>query len=121
MEKHITAIGWLYIIFNVLGIIGAIFIFTLLTSIGIASGEEDAMTILAIVGTAIGFFLLIVSLPGIIGGVGLLKKQNWARILVLVLGFLNLLNIPFGTALGIYTIWALLNDETINMFTAPSG
>jgi hypothetical protein len=39
---------------------------------------------------------------------GLYEKQPWARILGIVLGFLVLLRIPFGTALGIYTLWVLL-------------
>jgi hypothetical protein len=29
---------------------------------------------------------------------------------VLILGVLHLANIPFGTAIGIYTLWALLNE-----------
>ena len=52
-------------------------------------------------------FLLIISAPGIIGGFGILKKYSWARVLVLILGALNLLNIPFGTILGVYTFWVL--------------
>ncbi|HUL16893.1 MAG TPA: zinc ribbon domain-containing protein [Terriglobales bacterium] len=39
---------------------------------------------------------------------GLYEKQPWARILGIVLGFLVLIRIPFGTALGIYTLWVLL-------------
>ncbi len=51
---------------------------------------------------------------------GLLKRQSWARILVLVLGILNLLNVPFGTALGIYSIWTLTNKETEKLFSGNS-
>jgi zinc-ribbon domain/Predicted membrane protein (DUF2127) len=39
---------------------------------------------------------------------GLFERRPWARILVLVIGFLALLRFPFGTALGIYTLWVLL-------------
>jgi zinc-ribbon domain len=39
---------------------------------------------------------------------GLYEKRPWARILGIVLGFLVLIRIPFGTALGIYTLWVLL-------------
>jgi hypothetical protein len=39
---------------------------------------------------------------------GLFERRSWARILALVLGFLALLRFPFGTALGIYTLWVLL-------------
>jgi len=58
------------------------------------------------------------SIPSLIGGLGLLKLKSWARYLVLVLGFLNLPGIPVGTALGIYTIWVLLKDETARLCSA---
>ena len=45
---------------------------------------------------------------GLIAGWGLLERQPWARTLSIVLACFSLLNAPFGTALGIYTLWALL-------------
>jgi hypothetical protein len=44
---------------------------------------------------------------GVLVGWGLLQRQPWARMLALVLGLLSLIDIPFGTAVGIYTLWAL--------------
>jgi hypothetical protein len=41
----------------------------------------------------------------------LLKHQSWARIAAIVLGIVSLLHPPFGTALGIYTLWVLLSDQ----------
>ena len=121
MEKHLTVLGVLYIAFSALGILAAIIVFTAVVGGGLISGDSEAMTITAIVGPTIAFFLILVSAPGIIGGIGLLKRRNWARILVLVLGFLNLINIPFGTALGVYTIWALLKDETVQLFSTGTN
>jgi hypothetical protein len=43
---------------------------------------------------------------------GLFQREDWARPLGLVLGFLALIRIPFGTALGIYTLWVLLPQES---------
>ena len=40
----------------------------------------------------------------------------WARILTIVLSALNLINIPFGTALGVYGLWVLLNKDTERLF-----
>jgi hypothetical protein len=118
MEKHVTVLGVLYIAFGALGILAAIVVFTAVVGGGILSGDSEAMAITAIVGPAITLFLLILSAPGVIGGIFLLKWRPWARILILILGFLNLLNIPFGTILGIYTIWVLLKNETTRLFTA---
>ena len=66
---------------------------------------------------SIGGLIVVTSIPEIIGGIGLLKKQGWARILVLILGFLNLLDIPIGTALGVYTIWVLLKEESAQILS----
>lgn len=56
------------------------------------------------------FSMLFSSLPGIIGGWGLFYGKKWARLLVLVLSFLQLLQFPFGTMLGIYTLLVLFRD-----------
>lgn len=43
---------------------------------------------------------------------GLFERETWARMLGLALGFLALLRFPLGTALGIYTLWVLLPEES---------
>jgi hypothetical protein len=64
---------------------------------------------------------ILIAAPGIIGGIGLLQHQPWARIVVLVLGFLNLLAVPFGTILGIYTIWVFMANDTDDVFGSWPG
>jgi hypothetical protein len=81
--------------------------------------EVEAATVLRIVGIALASFLALFGFPKIIGGIGLLKGHEWARILILVVSFLSLLNIPFGTALGVYSIVILLNKETAQLFHFP--
>ena len=110
----------MWIAFSALGLLLAIIIFTAVVGGGIISGDSEAMAITGIVGPAIALFFVLLSAPGLIGGIYLLKHRPWARILVLVLGFINLIEIPIGTALGIYTIWVLFKNETVELFTAPS-
>lgn len=57
---------------------------------------------------------------GIAAGWGLLERRPWARMLAIVLGFLNLLDMPFGTALGIYTLWVLLPARSEEEYRAVS-
>lgn len=116
MEKHITVVAVLHIGFSVMSILIAIFVFLLLNIIGIASQESKAQLVLTIVSTGVALFFLIWSVPGIIGGIGLFKRRNWARILILVLSAIDLLNIPIGTALAIYSFWVLVHDETVKIF-----
>jgi hypothetical protein len=40
-------------------------------------------------------------------GYALLTRKPWGRILAIVIGILQLIHVPFGTALGIYTLWVL--------------
>ena len=108
--------GALYIAFSCLGLLVAVFVFTVVTGAGILSGDLEAMAITSIVGSAVAMFLFVISAPGIIGGYGILKKYSWARVLVLILGALNLLNFPFGTVLGVYTFWVLLNEDIAKEF-----
>ena len=117
MEKHVQILGILYIVFGVLGLIGALTVFVVLGIGGLFSPDEDAALLVVVIGGLIACIILVTSIPGIIAGWGLMKHQNWARILTLVLSFLNLLNLPFGTALGIYGIWLLFNDEAVRLFS----
>ncbi|MDA2937642.1 hypothetical protein MYX75_05190, partial [Acidobacteria bacterium AH-259-A15] len=120
MEKHVTILGALYIAFAVLGLLCALIVFVSVVGGGLLSGDREAVAITSIVGPAVALFLILISGPGLIGGIGLLQRRSWARMLVLVLGFLNLINIPFGTVLGIYTIWVLMKDESARLFGAES-
>lgn len=58
--------------------------------------------------SVVGWVLLTGGILGLITGWGLLQREPWARTLALVMGCLSLFNPPFGTALGIYTLWVLL-------------
>jgi hypothetical protein len=61
---------------------------------------------------SIGFGIMLFAVLGGIVGWGLLSRQSWGRMLALVLGCLNLLDFPLGTALGIYTLWVLLPAQS---------
>ncbi len=42
-----------------------------------------------------------------------MHRDPWARVLTLVLAFFVLfINIPLGTAVGVYTMWVLLPGES---------
>jgi hypothetical protein len=66
------------------------------------------------------FFLVVGAGLGFLAGWGLLQRKSWARILALVLGTLSLLDVPLGTALGIYTLWVLLPARSEEEFRQDS-
>jgi hypothetical protein len=122
MDKHITVLAVLYLAFGVIFLLLGAFLFVTIAGAGWMSGDSEAIAITSGVGGLLGVLFLIMALPSLFAGLGLMRHARWARILALVLGAINLFNIPFGTALGIYTFWVLLNDQTQPLFglSAPA-
>jgi hypothetical protein len=116
MQQHVTILGWLYVIGHALFLAIGVFLFLLLTTIGLAVNDPEARLVLPIVGTALGSLLILLGLPGLIAGYGLLTAKSWARILALVIGILNLVNVPIGTIIGVYACWVLLQQPTREYF-----
>jgi hypothetical protein len=127
MDTHVKVLGVLYLAFSALYLLIALFLMLAIGGaagiVGLTADSGDAavaIPVLGIAGTALGLMLLVLALPGLITGWGLLNYKAWARILGIILSVLNLLNIPFGTALGIYGLWVLLNKNTERLFAAAT-
>lgn len=123
METHVKVLGVLHIVAGGLGVIAAVLIVAILGGVaGLVEASADApdaqtaIPILKMVSAGLFVFLLLISAPGIVAGIGLLHFRNWARILTIVLSALQLMNLPFGTALGIYGLWVLLSQRTEPLF-----
>jgi hypothetical protein len=61
---------------------------------------------------SMGIFLGLFGVLHLVLAWGLFERAPWARMLGVVIGFLALLRFPLGTALGIYTLWVLLPEES---------
>lgn len=118
MQKHIQLLGVIYIAYHAIGLLFAWLIWGVLSAIGFMSGDPQAAGILTLIGTVVAGLLLVLSVPGIVGGVGILKGWWWSRYLVLVLGLFNLVRVPLGTILGVYTFWVLMQHESVAFFEA---
>ncbi len=123
MQQHVRILAWLNIIYGGLGVLIGLVVFAILGGIaGIVSqvdssiDAEQAAVILPIIGTVVVIILLVLSAPAIIAGWGLLGFRPWARVLTIVLSALHLLAVPFGTALGVYGLWVMLNAQTEPLF-----
>jgi hypothetical protein len=116
MRQHVPILGWCFIVYHAIVALVGIAIGAIVSGAGAMSGERDAIFVTGTIGAAIAAFLLVLSLPGIIAGIGLLKFRPWARIMAIILGVLHLLSFPFGTALGVYTLVVLLHAEAPAIF-----
>lgn len=116
MRQHIIAVGWLQIGLSIIWMLIVFLVAILLWGVGIYSHDRDAIEILSIIAPIIIIFGVLTALPGIIGGIFLLKFKEWSRILVIIVSFIDLINFPIGTAVGVYSLWVLLNDDSIKLF-----
>jgi hypothetical protein len=116
MKDHVRILAWCFITYSSIIILVGMCIGAVVLFGGAVSGDREAIFITGAVGAGIACFLIIISLPGMFAGIGLLKMRPWGRIVAIVVGALNILSFPLGTALGVYTLWVLLNPETEALF-----
>ena len=125
MEQHIKILGYLFIVLGFLGIAAAVLILVMggVAAAGVASqvgNDPDAAGGALAAGgcmTAVAIFVGILSLPSLATGWGLLKHKSWSRILAIIVSILSLPSVPIGTAIGVYGLWVMFNDETKRILT----
>jgi len=116
MESHIRTIGILHIVHSAFLVLIGLFLLGLMGGIGVATEDETAFLILGGLGTLLTFIFFLFALPGFIGALGLLQRQSWGRIVILVVSFLKLIDFPLGTALGVYSIVILFREDGVQYF-----
>jgi hypothetical protein len=112
--RHISLLAILWLVASALNLLGGLALFMVGNVIfgRLVRFEPDFQGFLRGLLSWFGAFLLLKAFAGIAAGWGLIQRESWARPLTLVLGFLSLIHIPFGTALGVYTIWVLLPQQS---------
>jgi len=119
MKKHVTVVGAIHIGLGFLGLIAAMAIFFALRfAHGFVGNEEIAAMVINFLSASLPLLIGFLSTLGLVGGIGLLSFQPWARIIVMIIAAVGCLNIPIGTLIGVYSLWVLLQDETIKLFEA---
>jgi hypothetical protein len=120
MKDHVKIIGILWVVFGVFYLCLALFAFLVFFGVAQIPNVDVEPGILRLIGIIASSFLGLIALPQIIGGLGLVHHKEWARILMLVVSFLNLFHVPFGTALGVYSLIILFHPETVRLFQGPA-
>ena len=127
MQTHVKVLGGLYLVLSGIFLALALFLAVALSGaagiVGAAADPEDAaiaIPILGIAGTMLIVVLAAFALPGLVAGYGLLTFRPWARIAGIVLSAVGLIYFPFGTVLGGYGLWVLLNKDTEPLFSATA-
>ena len=127
MAQHVKILAILHIVFSAIGLVAGFVVLLIFGGLAgligtsqIRSPDQGVLGF-ALLGGIGGFIFLIVlalSLPGLIGGIGLLQFKPWARKLMIAVSACDLLGFPLHTALGIYGLWVLLNRDAERLFVA---
>jgi hypothetical protein len=124
ISKHVTLVGVLQIVYHALTFVAGLVVLgvssAIAAAVGQASGDVCSAAVLTTIGSVVAVFFIVLAIPGIVAGIGLLQGKSWARVLALIVGAIGLLDVPVGTALGIYTFWVLMRDEAVDFLARPS-
>ena len=120
MTTHVKVLGAMFLVLGVFGVIASLLVSVLFGVLaGVAGASSDdavGPTLLGITGLALTALLIVLSVPSIICGWGLLKFRPWARILAIILAAIALISFPYGTIFGVYALWVLFKKETEGVF-----
>jgi hypothetical protein len=125
VPAHVDFVGILFIVWGILtalvGLstlalgIGAV---AIIASASRAGGAQVAAGLTTAAFITLAIIAMIWGTAHIAVGLPLRRRRPWARLLALMLGAVDLLLLPYGTALGCYALWVLLNEDGKKLFTA---
>jgi hypothetical protein len=118
MSSHVDLVGVLFIIWGILttlvGLstlalgVGAV---ALIRSASRGGGGEFAAGLTAAAFAVLALIAIVWGAAHVVVGIPLRQRRSWARHVALMLGSVDLLLLPYGTALGCYALWVLLNEK----------
>jgi hypothetical protein len=109
VQEHVHLLGILWLAISALNALGGVTVYIIANTLFARGSGVGAPGFLHPLLSVVSIFILAKAALGFLGGWGLMQREPWARILVLILAFISLFNVPFGTAVGIYTMWVLLS------------
>ena len=123
MSSHVDLLGVLFVVWGILtALVGAS---TLALGIGAAAivtsgtrpgSSQVAAGLTAAIFTVLALIAIVWGAAHIAVGVPLRRRRHWSRVAALTLGAVDLVLLPYGTALGCYALWVLLNEDGKKLF-----
>ena len=122
MKSHVDFVGALFIVWGLLTVV--IGVSTLALGVGAVAlitsashgGGQVAAGITAAAFTALALIAILWGAVHVVVGVALRRCTPWSRLIALMLGSVDLLLLPYGTALGVYALYVLLNEKGKALF-----
>lgn len=123
MKTHVDFLGILFVVWGLLTVV--VGLSTLALGVGAVSliasasrtGGQVAAGITAAAFTTLAFIAIVWGVAHILVGLPLKRHTPWSRLWALMLGSVDLLLLPYGTALGIYALYLLLREDGKTLFS----
>ncbi len=117
VQEHVHLLGIIWLAISAFNAVGGVVLYILANTLfahlhEMGAPPEAPTGFLRPLLSVVGILILAKAACGFITGWGLLHREPWARVMALVLAFISLFNIPFGTAVGVYTMWVLLPGQS---------
>ena len=109
LAGHIRLLGIFWIALSAFRVLPGLVLMALFNRPDFPPGAPDFVHDIVI---GVAFILVAMGATGVFVGIGLLNRAPWARMTGIVLGCISLVDMPLGTALGIYTLWVLLPAQS---------
>lgn len=123
VDRHVRLLAILWIVISAMLLVPGIGLL-IVEAIRLPFAPWPMRTFAFPFGLAVGGLFIASAIAGFAAGWGLLERRHWARPLALVVGVLALPSVPFGTILGIYTLWVLLpadSDQEYHRLSRVAG
>jgi len=116
VDRHLDLLSLLMVLSGFLAGLTAVSLLALGIGAAVlmASPQSAGLAASVAVGTflVLAVMLLAYAAASVSVGRGLKRREHWSRTVALLLSLINLLIVPFGTALGIYAFWVLLRQRS---------
>jgi hypothetical protein len=121
VAAHVDFLGALFVVWGILT--ATLGVSTLLLGVGatalVPAGQAAGRLAAGLIAGALLLLAVIAILWGaahVAVGVPVRRHRPWARLAALMLGTVDLLLFPVGTALGAYALWVLLGERRRRLF-----
>lgn len=122
-QSQVDLVGVLYLVWGGLTIlIGASTLAlgmaaaSLITAAAQAGRGQLAASLTAATFSLFAVLAIVWGAAHLVVGTHVRRRRHWARLGAILLGSVDLLLLPYGTALGVYTLWVLLHVDAKKQF-----
>lgn len=110
-ERHRSTLGALHLVLGLMNVVAALIVWFVLGGVVAIAQEPEATRVLGTIAALVGGLLFLLAIPPLVAGFGLVSRTPWSRTAAMVSSFLNMLSIPFGTGVSLFTLWVLFTEE----------